>query len=362
MMSTVLETARQNNPGESGITLLLTLGIGAPYFQQEILQYLNLTDWGNLRLTNARHNMIVKPLRAMVMSRCKSRRYMGGFQSYPWTLAARWPLVGVGGRNLVDFPKALEVLQSNPGLACTVSWPHDKTKIQACTKLQGWLREKIFAGPCSEIVCWNCADSSEHLMRAGISAIKDKRFDMVMCLACQTHEMSRHPYGFRSCICEQNLGPVANGGWRCHNCLATAIYALLERATTKLNALEFLYRTPEGNIWWDTKANGVAEGWPLLYTEWPCPGCLARLPDTQPDGFWRPTVRFCAACDGIIVEATCGKQWRPSVLALTQPLLTSDPIMSRNKKKTPLTYAALDLEILSYKQGLKKLKISEVET
>ena len=360
MMGSILENARQNYPGESGITLLLTLGVGAPYFQKEILRELNLTDWMNLRLTNKRHNMTVKPLREIFTTRCNSRRY-NRFQPLH-----RWPLTGDGGRNILEPSEALGVIQSIPSLMCTstVSWPYDYLKIRPCTQLQGWLNEKNFAGPCSEMVCRDCADKSANAMRTTIVSLRDKRNKMIMCRACQTHEMSNHPYGFRSCICEQNLGPVEDGGWRCHNCLMRAIYLLLERATTRLKALEYLYRTPEGRVYWDTKANRQQELWSLFDQPWPCPGCLTKLPDEWVDDNRQssgPTVQFCTACDGIIVKATHGNKWRSSLLAPNRPLRSSNVTIPQNIKETPLNYAALDPKVLTYKQRLDTPKIRAVK-
>ena len=351
MMCSILETARENYPGESGITLLLTLGIGAPYFQKKILQELNLTDWMNLRLTNKRHNVTLEPLREIFTTRCNSRRY-NRFQPLH-----RWPLTGYGGRNILKPSEALKVIQSIPSLMCTstVSW--------SCTQLRGWLNEKNFAGPCSEIVCRDCAEKSANVMRASILSLRHKRNKMIMCRACQTHEMSRHPYGFRSCICERNLGPVEDSCWRCHNCLVTAVYLLLERATTKLKALECVYRTPKGRLCWDTIANREQELWSSLKQPWPCPGCLTRLPDEwvdinrQSSG---PTVEFCTACDGIIAKATHGNKWRSSSLAPKRPLRSSNLIIPQNTKEAPLTYAALDPVVLSYKRRLARLDTPEI--
>ena len=353
-MSSILNNARQNYPEESGITLLFTLGIGASYFQEIILQDLNLTDWINLRLGNKRHNTIVKPLRAIIMSRCKSRRYDGQCD-----FTNRWPLTGFWERNIMDPSKALEEMQMISSVSCTVSWPHDNVKIQPCTKLQGWLKENKFAGPCSEIVCRECAYRSAQVLYSSTTRLYEKRTRMTMCRGCQTHEMSRHPHGFRSCICERNLGPVEDGGWKCHNCLATAIYVLSERATTKLKALEHLYRTAEGKVCWDTKANGGEATWSYLYAEFPCPRCLTRRPDVEVNShprFLYPTAQYCTACDGIIVKATRGNKWEPSNLAPNQALASTDKTMLQSTKEPPLTYAALDPEILSYKQGLDDAK------
>ena len=367
MMGSILENARQNHPGESGITLLLTLGIGAPYFQQAILQDLNLTDWMNLRLTNKRHNEIVKLLRAIIMSRCKSRRYEEySFQNsglWPWAVLS--PFAGIGERNTMGSSRALEAMQSIPSLACTVEWPHDSVEIQPCVKLQGWLKGRNSAGPCSEIVCRDCSDASAKALGAEFLALRHMRFKMDMCRACQTHEMSRHPYGFQSCVCERNLGLVEDGGLRCHNCRATAIHVLLERATIKIEALEYLYRNREGRVCWDTKANRERARWSYYAAgAFPCPGCLTRLPNARwanSDSYGGcPTVQFCTACDGIIVKATQGNAWMPSVLAPSQPV-SSDLIIPRSTKETPLTYAALDPTVLCHKQVIDNLEIGELE-
>lgn len=363
-MADLLHNARQKNPGESWITFLLTLGIAAPYFQQEILQYLNLTEWKNLRLANKRHNDIVKHLQTVIFSRCKS-----------WRMVSPQP--DSHGPMTADPSNALAPVEA-PAQAhlpswyvCNVCWPKDNIWIQPCTGLQGRLKGRDLLGPCSEVVCKACADSAVHVGVEYLEWLNGTRFRMQMCETCQAYEASRYPYGFRSCMCNQNLGPRDDRGWRCHGCLATACLLLKDRAIAKFKTVRCLRKTREGEIGFDRqlerKANKGQASFdrPVdgdqIFAHTPCPCCAGKLSPrwALPNNDWRlipegdhPTVRYCLACDGIVVKPTHGDKWIPSALAQDQPLHTSDRIMARNMRKPALKYAILNPEVVP--QNLSK--------
>ena len=374
-MSKYLSSPQKARGEESGITVLLTLGIAAPYFQREILQDLTVSDYINLRLTNKRHNNIVKDLGFLVRPKCNDTRLdIDGCAQCrradtTTTLHNYWKWALLPEK---QARRAAEGVLGH-GRKCHVSWPGYKKQMRYCIGLPARLKGQELMGPCSGVVCRLCVVSSSCFMRESLKNLQRVRLGMLMCQTCQSHEASRYPYGFRSCTCDpviERSWPFRDDNpWRCLRCLLTIVYRLTKIAVEKEYSLECVRKDDEGRILLD-------KPYPLNsvhVSDAPCPCCLDVIPQAwrrqndqegERQGQQFPTVQYCLACDGIIVSATHGADWRPTALAPSLPLTSSKEEVELHAKKLPPIYAIRDPDMIftrvKNKKVIRKLKLKRL--
>ena len=378
-MSEHLPIPQEAGCEESGITKLFTLGIAAPYFQREILQDLNVSDYINLRLTNKRHNTIVKDLGFLITPQCNDwRPYVPGFEACSpcWRADTTTTLRNYWKWALLPEESARSAAERilYSGRHCLVSWLGNKKKIKFCVGLPGHLKGQELLGPCCGVVCKSCVLSSSYVMRTSLENLQRVRLGMLMCQTCQSYEASRYPYGFRSCTCDpviERSWPFRDDSpWRCLRCLLTIVYRLAKISVEREYSLECVQKDNEGRIWSD-------KHYPLNsvhVSDAPCPCCLDVIPQA-----WRhqidpkgededqqcPTVQYCLACDGIIVTDTHGADWRPTALAPSLPLTSSKEDIELHAKKLPPIYAIRDPNIIftrvKNKKVVRKLKLKRLK-
>lgn len=155
--------------------------------------------------------------------------------------------------------------------------------------------------------------------------------------------LDRHPLGFTSCTCTQNLHPLQNG-WKCHPCRIEAIIALDARIKDSIETMTRLRRTRIGDVIYDFEASQRGK---MNYAK--CPGCAVRLSAAYLRSLenWEQTAQYCLACDGVVVKATRGRRWVPTGLARGRPRRASVRIGKINGGKPPLRYARGNYRVVS---------------
>ena len=290
--------------------------------EREILQYLNIYDAINLRLTNGRLNEILRggPLwhtrdsrGNLVYTRSKPVNQI----THPvHNSTLRWLGVRCGG---IRFP----------GRVPCHTGPLTNLQVKSCSRIRAPLDPNARrAFPCCEDVCKPCVVSAaNHFCPVESQAIRQAH-QRSLCRKCQLYEARRHPLGYSGCGCRSLL----KDGWLCWSCRHEISKQINSRRIRKISLLSNLHRDRQGRKVVDPNRPSASKSL--------CPGCARSFVDQNPQV---SHVTYCMLCDGVVVQPSLGAGFSPTELVPVRAARASERIAAKYAAMLPLDFTPIIL-------------------
>lgn len=214
-----------------------------------------------------------------------------------------------------------------PGRIPCQTDPLTSLQVKTCTGIPPPLNASPpRAYPCCGDVCTSCVSSvANHWSGLESQAIR-KAHRTKLCRQCQLYEARRHPCGYSGCVCRSLL----SDGWKCWSCRHETLRQVRNKSTRQWTLIREFHRDRQGRKISDPDRPPTSK--PV------CPGCARSFINRD---LQISHVTYCMSCNGVIVKASVGPDYRPTELMPTRPVRWSARIAAKYATTPPLDFKAI---------------------